>query len=102
MVRNIEKVRLNNSQIDAIINSITGICDEAYIFGSRTELDKKGGDIDLLVFSKSNAYNLSKTIRRNYFKLYEEKIDVVVFDKTQLSDLQRAFLNTIYLVKIYE
>jgi predicted nucleotidyltransferase len=102
MLHNIDKVRLNKSQIDALINSIKGICDEAYIFGSRADLSKKGGDIDLLVFAKNNAYDLSKTIRRNYFKEFEEKIDVVVFDNSNLTELQSAFLNTIKKVKIYE
>lgn len=102
MLNHIDKVRLNKSQIDALIKSIKGICEEAYIFGSRTDFSKKGGDIDLLVFSKDNAYNLSKTIKRKYFKEFEEKIDVVVFDKSNLSELQNAFLNTINKVKIYE
>lgn len=102
MLLNVDKIRLNQNQIEALESSINKLCKEAYIFGSRTDLTKRGGDIDLLVLSKDEPYLLSKKIKRNYLKLIEDKIDVIVFDLDKINKLQRSFLKSINKVKIYE
>jgi uncharacterized protein len=102
MLLNLDKIRLNQNQIEALESSINNLCKEAYIFGSRTNLVKKGGDIDLLVLSKDEPYSLSKKIKRNYLKLIEEKIDVIVIDIDKITELQLSFLNSINRVKVYE
>ena len=102
MLLNVDKIRLNQNQIEALESSLNKLCNEAYIFGSRTNLTKRGGDIDLLVISKDEPYFLSKKIKRNYLKLIEDKIDVIVIDNDKITELQLSFLNSIKKVKIYE
>ena len=53
------------------------------------------GDIDLLVFSKQDSFQLSQQITLRFFEKCEEKIDVVVMDPNRLTDEQQAFLNLI-------
>lgn len=61
-----------------------------WIFGSRTDLSKRGGDIDLYIESSiKNAHEIVKARANFLSKLYrtigEQKIDVVIkFDTTNL------------------
>ena len=52
----VKKVRLKEGEIETIKGVILSFDPDAEIvlFGSRTDLGKKGGDIDLLVVSKKN------------------------------------------------
>ena len=96
----LENVRMDALEKNALLNALHDIDEEVYLFGSRLDLKKKGGDIDILVFSKENNLNLSKNISRKFFLECEEKIDVLVFDKDKLSDDQKAFIDSIQLLRI--
>ena len=79
------KIRLKEFELVAILQS----CDECFLptdqiwlFGSRANMQQRGGDIDLYietslapdqVYSKKNAF-----IDALYYKIGEQKIDVVV------------------------
>lgn len=50
-----------------------------YLFGSRADDTKKGGDIDLLVISKTITKSERRKIKLNiYDKIGEQKIDMVI------------------------
>jgi len=53
-----------------------------FLFGSRTDDSKNGGDIDILLIpkEKTNPLKLSLQIQKNFFSKYEEDIDVVIYD----------------------
>ncbi|ADY73988.1 DNA polymerase beta domain protein region [Desulfurobacterium thermolithotrophum DSM 11699] len=75
------KVRLTKEEIEKIKTAILSVDPEAEIvlFGSRTDLNKKGGDIDLLVVSSKIDYKDRRKIRVNLFKeLGDRKIDLIV------------------------
>ncbi len=59
---------------------------EIYLFGSRLDDDKKGGDIDILLIprNKANTFKLSLKVEARFFSICEEKIDVLVYDKNNL------------------
>ncbi len=59
-----KKVRLSKNEIEIIKNTIKKYDPDAkiIIFGSRADLSKRGGDIDILVVSKKIDYN----VRRKY------------------------------------
>ena len=82
-------MRLDAEQTSALEYALDLITDEVYLFGSRLDSSRKGGDIDLLVFSKQDSFQLSQQITLRFF----EKIDVVVMDPNRLTDEQQAFLN---------
>ncbi|MFA5479083.1 MAG: nucleotidyltransferase domain-containing protein [Candidatus Muiribacteriota bacterium] len=77
-------LRLSEYEISTIKNTILNFDDNAeiYIFGSRTDISKKGGDIDIFVESnitKSNLLDFKlKVLTELEIKLGERKIDLVV------------------------
>ena len=88
-------MRLDAEQTSALEYALDLITDEVYLFGSRLDPSRKGGDIDLLVFSKQDSFQLSQQITLRFFEKCEEKIDVVVMDPSRLTKEQQAFLNLI-------
>jgi len=88
-------MRLDCEEKLALQKALEGVKDEVFLFGSRVDDTKKGGDIDVLIFSEENSYHLSQEISTKFFLECEEKIDVVVMNPKQLTDEQKAFLNVI-------
>ena len=93
-------MRLDAEQTSALEYALNLVTDEVYLFGSRLDPAKKGGDIDLLVFSKQDSFQLSQQITLRFFEKCEEKIDVVVMNPNRLTDEQQAFLNLIEKQKL--
>jgi len=71
-------MRLNNKQIEIIKNVILQKCGEGeiYLFGSRIDDEKLGGDIDLYVIPKDNINKLKKKIEAKI--LLEDKLQIPV------------------------
>lgn len=65
---------------------------KVFLFGSRTDDNKKGGDIDLLVQSNILNENKSYLIRADFFKYMEERKIDLVFTK----DFSEIFVKAIY------
>lgn len=96
----LEKMRLDKIEKFALQFALKDVKEEVYALGSRLNHEAKGGDIDILIFSKQNSLNLSRKVAQTFFKNCEEKIDVLVFDKDNLSEEDRAFIETLDLVRI--
>jgi predicted nucleotidyltransferase len=77
----IEQVQLVKKTVDTILNAPNHI----WLFGSRVNDDKKGGDIDLFIETPSLCPNRAETICRLYGELVmtlgEQKIDILLKDK---------------------
>ncbi len=80
-----EEMRLTDFQktkIKEIVLSLFGSDTELYLFGSRVDDTKKGGDIDLLVkapYSGIEAESITvKAITKIQFAIGDQKIDMVV------------------------
>jgi predicted nucleotidyltransferase len=74
-------IRLTSDEISAIKSSVYKFDPSAriYLFGSRTQLDKKGGDIDLLIMSDILKQENRLDIKFELFKhLEEQKIDIII------------------------
>ncbi|MEA3359626.1 MAG: nucleotidyltransferase domain-containing protein [Thermodesulfobacteriota bacterium] len=74
-------MRLNPKEKQVILQAIHSIDPHAkvYLFGSRVDDSGKGGDIDLLVFSRKISYGDKLTVKKNIFSvLDEQKIDLIV------------------------
>ena len=72
------KVRLREREVLTIKKAITEFDPEAeiFIFGSRADLSKKGGDIDILVLSDRIGWRERRKIRIALIKeLGDRKID---------------------------
>ena len=87
-------MRLTEDEINNIKNSVLSLDQHAdvYLFGSRLDDSKRGGDIDLLIKSKKlNKHDLRK-IRWQFFDRFgEQKMDLVL----DSGDLNNAFINMI-------
>ncbi len=92
-------MRLDNTEAKALRKAVEDINGDIYLFGSRVDDAKKGGDVDILIFSKENAFKLSRKVSIRFFMECEEKIDVVVMNKLKLTREQNAFLNVIKMEK---
>jgi len=76
-------MRLYQNQIEILKAKLKIISSEAklYLFGSRVDDTKKGGDIDLLVVSKEMTKKDLRYLRIEFFKHFgEQKIDIILDD----------------------
>jgi predicted nucleotidyltransferase len=74
-------MRISDEQINFLKKEISAIepSAEVYLFGSRIDDKKKGGDIDIMVLSnKKLPWKEKAKIRWHYFEKYgEQKLDIV-------------------------
>ena len=76
-------MRLSEKQIKVLKDKLNSISSSAklYLFGSRVDDTKKGGDIDLLVVSKEVAIRDLRYLRIEFFKHFgEQKLDIILDD----------------------
>lgn len=81
-------MRLNNNEIKVLKDKLNSLSKEAklFLFGSRTDDTKKGGDIDLLVISDILTKKDIRKLRIEFFKNFgEQKLDIVL-DNSKLSN----------------
>lgn len=81
-------MRISQNYIDVIKKSILSLDKKAkiFLFGSRVDDRKKGGDIDLLVVSEKLTFSDKLKIFGHIFKYIEEqKIDIIIAKKKELS-----------------
>lgn len=74
-------MRLTNKEIDTIKNSVLALDADArvYLFGSRIDDAKRGGDIDLLIESNILTKQDLRKIRWQFFGVFgEQKMDLVL------------------------
>jgi len=74
-------MRLDKEEKDALRYGLDGVKGDVYLFGSRMDEAKRGGDIDILLVPRSrvNALKLSLKIQARFFSKCEERIDVMVY-----------------------
>lgn len=74
-------MRLTEKEKSAILESVRKLDPDAdiYLFGSRTDDQKKGGDIDILVFSNKLTFKDKIRIKAELFeKIEEQKLDLLI------------------------
>lgn len=88
------QMRLLDPERKAIMEAISRFDNqaEAYLFGSRSDDAKKGGDIDILIISdKLDKHSLFSIEEEIFKKIEEQKIDFVLSGK----DLKNKFARMI-------
>jgi hypothetical protein len=94
------KLRLDAEECAALEYAVRGIAGEVWLFGSRTNLSLRGGDVDILVLTDQPPFETSRAIATRFFSRCEEKVDVIAMDPKQLSPEQSDFLSRINKVRI--
>lgn len=77
-------MRLDELEKKALKHALKDFHGEVYLFGSRVDNSKRGGDIDILLMPKKRSRPLKLTLdtQRKFFSQCEENIDVLVYDNT--------------------
>lgn len=88
-------MRLYPDEKKTLKKIIAGINGKVYLFGSRLDNKKRGGDIDILIFSRENNFRLSQDVAVRFFEECNEKIDVIVMNPENLSEENKLFLRVI-------
>jgi len=79
----VRKVRLKPEEVETIVKAareIFGDGVKVWLFGSRADLSKRGGDIDLFI-ETAEGYNAQKALEflaKLYMRLGERRIDLIV------------------------
>ncbi|SFP84413.1 nucleotidyltransferase domain-containing protein [Hydrogenimonas thermophila] len=87
-------MRITKEQIDLLKSELQKLSKEArlYLFGSRVNDEKRGGDIDLLIISDSLTKKDIRKLRIEFFKHFgEQKLDIVLDN----SKLEKPFVKLI-------
>jgi len=74
-------VRLSSSELKVLKSKLYSLSDSAklYLFGSRVDDTKKGGDIDLLIIDDTLSKKDLRLLRVDFFKHFgEQKLDLVL------------------------
>jgi predicted nucleotidyltransferase len=76
-------MRFDRQEKEALKYAFKNFKGKVYVFGSRLNTGKKGGDIDIMVVpdEKVNALKLSIDIQKRFFSRCEQKLDVIVYKK---------------------
>jgi uncharacterized protein len=93
-------MRLSPFEKDAILSAVHALDEAAqvYLFGSRVEDTKRGGDIDLLVVSAKMGRSERSRVRRVICDaIGEQKIDLLITHDTTGSFVKRALSTGIAL-----
>ncbi|PHS41868.1 MAG: DNA polymerase III subunit beta [Sulfurovum sp.] len=88
-------VRLSSAEIKNLKESVSSADPRAdiYLFGSRTDMTKRGGDIDILIISQSIKKSDLRDIRWNFFEEFgEQKMDIVRDD----GSVQTPFVEMVF------
>ncbi|MBN1114065.1 MAG: nucleotidyltransferase domain-containing protein [Oligoflexia bacterium] len=90
---------LTQTEHKALEAALKGVKGEKYIFGSRVTSNKPGGDIDILLLipgiSDRERFDLGLKISRDFKKICDEKIDIVILDPENFTENNRNFLAVI-------
>jgi len=76
-------MRLSSSEQNALKSKLYSLSERAklYLFGSRIDDTKKGGDIDLLIIDETLSKKDLRLLRVDFFKHFgEQKLDIVLDD----------------------
>lgn len=67
---------------------------EVYLFGSRADMTRKGGDVDILVLSQPKlSWDETAQIRRQFWALFGfQKLDLVCFSPEEPSAFKELVL----------
>ena len=89
--------RLTQNEILNLKNSISKFDKNAkiYLFGSRTDLEKRGGDIDILIISKLISRKEKRKIRIEFFREFgEQKLDIILEkDESNFSNFTKSIFD---------
>lgn len=89
-------MRLSENEIEVLKSKLKELSSTAkiYLFGSRVEDNKKGGDIDILILDDNLGKKEIREIRIEFFKKFgEQKLDIVLDKLSPVQPFTKIILN---------
>ena len=76
-------MRLSPLEKKALKTALEGFEGEVFLFGSRLDPDKRGGDIDILLKpnKKTGLYKLKTQVASKFERALEQSLDVVIYNE---------------------
>ncbi len=73
-------MRLSKREVDIIKETINHYCKnpKIYLFGSRLDDNKKGGDIDIFIISEQNDYETKIKIASKLEYIIDKPVDIII------------------------
>ena len=91
-------MRISDQEFAALRQALQGEhFRRACLFGSRTDDSRRGGDIDLLLFSDAPPFPVAHRVASRYARLMDARLDVLVIVPDRPTPEQQAFLATLTL-----
>ena len=94
-------MRLREEAKQVIIDAVKSVDPDAevYLFGSRVNDNLRGGDIDLLVFSRKMTYRDKLNVKKKIFlALGEQKVDLLIYKDTTEPFVRMALEQGVQLI----
>lgn len=92
-------VRISSQERRALTYALKNIPFDAFLFGSRCDDTRRGGDVDVMILGKdlTDAQRLDMELKiiARFQSFCDEKIDVAVFDINRLTTEEETFLAVI-------
>jgi uncharacterized protein len=98
-------VRLSKRQREALFGALQEIelppGTEVYLFGSRVEPNRRGGDVDVLIVGEiQDTYSTEQRLRRAYQSRLDERLDVVILNRSNPDPDKALFVRTLETERI--
>ena len=79
-------IRLSSLEKKALKTALEGFEGEVFMFGSRLDPKKRGGDIDILLkpIHGTDQYELKTRITSRFERVLEQSLDVVVYNEKNI------------------
>ena len=85
-------MRLDEQEYKALEQATCDVEGEMYLFGSRVDDEAKGGDIDLLIVTGEDTFDVSRKVTVQFQMMCDEKIDVLAVSRDNRTDEEEQFL----------
>lgn len=91
-------MRLSPVEITALRAALKGVqWKHVWLFGSRVDDSRRGGDIDILVHTDRPAFAVAHEVSSRYAAAVEGRLDVLALDPQAMTDEQKRFVATLTL-----
>jgi predicted nucleotidyltransferase len=99
-------MRLNVNQQNALKQVFGNLPGEVFLFGSRVDMNRKGGDIDILWITDNKEFRTLKKemeLTIQFQKILDEKLDLLILPPVdQMANSERAFYSSLKIQRLFE
>lgn len=91
-------MRLSAAEITALRSALEGVpWEHVWLFGSRVDDSKRGGDIDILLHTERPPFAVAHEVSSRYAAAVDGRLDVLALDPQAMTDEQKIFVATLTL-----